>query len=279
MQNLVPLSIFPPFPTSSLKYKPISRCWKDIFWPDYKGEDSWYLNKAVAGSQAAAEEGVVPPGTPFWRNRLGETMERQVQESLFPTSFPSPRRPETPSKISSWISAHPDHGDLLALLPQQAHVNINTYCAAGAKKDFSLICTKAASTRRVTPHGATSQRVIRNDCTPHLKDCAENGQCDGQTPLPSRIWTKTGLLPEAEQRFYTAYSTWTLGCVLRRKAGTSFSSLFLNLSENVRYPLIQISVAQSFLLKSPCSPIFFKLYFTLFNSLTSSITRSAHLSA
>lgn len=92
--------------------------------------------------------------------------------SSCPVSFPYPRGLGLPSPISHEISAHPDHGDLSALLAQQAHVNINTYCATGAS---SLSCTKAASTGVVIPHGATSQRVIRIACTPHLKDCAENG--------------------------------------------------------------------------------------------------------
>lgn len=118
---------------------------------------------------------------------MEKTTERHVEEFLFPRSFPSPRLPVAPLQMGSLISAHPYHGDLPALLPQQAHVNINTYCAAGAKKYCSLSCTKAVSTRQVTPHGATSQRVIRFDCTPHLKDCAENSQCHGQTPLPSLI--------------------------------------------------------------------------------------------
>lgn len=89
-----------------------------------------------------------------------------------PISFPYPGWLGLPSQISHAISAHPDHGDLPALLPEQAHVNINTDCATGAS---SLSCTKAASTEVVIPHGATSQRVIRVAHTPHLKDCAENG--------------------------------------------------------------------------------------------------------
>lgn len=139
------------------------------------------------GSQSAAQGEVEYSSISFGRSQTGRHYGEASGNFYSPYPSPHPDCLWLPSKISSLISAHPDHGDLPALLPQQAHVNINTYCAAGAKRYCSLSCTKAASTRRVTSHGATSQQVIRIDCTPHLKDCAENGQCDGQTPLPSLI--------------------------------------------------------------------------------------------
>lgn len=141
-----------------------------------------------------------------------------------PVSFPYPGCLGLPSQISHEISAHPDHGDLPALLPQQAHVNINTYCATGAS---SLSCTKAASTGVVIPHGATSQRVIRVACTPHLKDCAENG---------SMRWPDFPSLPNLKGPvsscwlskgdwwcFYTSPSAWNRGLWTGGRARASFS--------------------------------------------------------
>lgn len=120
------------------------------------------------GSVTATHKSIQPASLCF----MVDIWERP--SGLASVPYPSPTQGclGLPFQMSHEISAHPDHGDVPALFPQQAHVNINTYCATGAS---SLSCTKAASTRVVTPHGATSQRVIRIACTPHLKDCAENG--------------------------------------------------------------------------------------------------------
>lgn len=224
--NIVEFIIFLPFPPFlSLEIIHIKYDIAAIVPPtDYKEKGSWYLNGfSWAPRQLNIWEEIFTISS-------GEMITEETMRGKwksFCSPHPSPRPDclyNSPPK-SSLIYAHPQIGHLLALLPQQAHVNINTYCAAGGKKYCSLSCTKAASTRRVTSHGATSQDVIRIACTSHLKDCAEIGQCNGQNPLPSLNWAKTISYYRLSKGdgcvFKTIYST--RECRLGGKSGACLS--------------------------------------------------------